>query len=175
MGFPILVRRHLYIETTLWSRYMWKLSIWKWEHRLGLTLQWRHNERNGVSNYWRFDCLLNRLYSRRSKKTSKLRVTGRHREWNYYTTVVLRKSSFYRVRTTDKTNCTWHSISKSALIYNGINSNSSMDKQLQVLKLWDEVNQPISKIQRYKLWSLLMDKLFHPTLYWACDYVSMLG
>ena len=24
-------------------------------------------------------------------------------------------------------------------------------------------------------WSLWMDKLFHPTLYWACDYLSMLG
>ena len=41
------------------------------------TLQWRHNERNGVSNHRCFDCLFNRLFRRRSKKTSKLRVTGR--------------------------------------------------------------------------------------------------
>ena len=38
-------------------------------------LQWRHNGRNGVSNHQPHDCLLNRLFKRRSKKTSKLRVT----------------------------------------------------------------------------------------------------
>ena len=37
--------------------------------------QWRHNERDGVSKHRRHDCLLNRLFKRRSKKTSKLRVT----------------------------------------------------------------------------------------------------
>ena len=41
------------------------------------TLRWRHNGRNGVSNHQHHDCLLNRLFRRRSKKTSKLRVTGR--------------------------------------------------------------------------------------------------
>ena len=41
-----------------------------------LLLQWRHNERDGVSNYQRLDCLLKRLFRRRLKKTSKLRVTG---------------------------------------------------------------------------------------------------
>ena len=40
------------------------------------TLQWRHNERDGVSNHQRLDGLLKRLFRRRSKKTSKLRVTG---------------------------------------------------------------------------------------------------
>ena len=40
------------------------------------TLQWRHNEHGGVSNHRRLDDLLNRLFRRRSKKTSKLRVTG---------------------------------------------------------------------------------------------------
>ena len=38
--------------------------------------QWRDNEHDGVSNYQLHDCLLNRLFRRRSKKTSKLRVTG---------------------------------------------------------------------------------------------------
>ena len=38
-----------------------------------LSLHWRHN---GVSNHQPHDCLLNRLVSRRSKKTSKLRDTG---------------------------------------------------------------------------------------------------
>ena len=41
----------------------------------GTTLQWRHNERDGVSNHRCLDCILNRLFRRRSKKTSKLHVT----------------------------------------------------------------------------------------------------
>ena len=41
-----------------------------------MPLQWRHNERVGVSNHRRLDCLLNRLLRHRSKKTSKLRVTS---------------------------------------------------------------------------------------------------
>ena len=76
-----------------------------------ITLRWRHNERDSVSNHQPHDCLLNRLFRRRSKKTSKLRVTGlcvgnspgtgefpaqmasyaenvsiwwRHHEWDYY-------------------------------------------------------------------------------------------
>ena len=40
------------------------------------SLQWGHNDHGGVSNYQPHDCLLNRLFRRRSKKTSKLRVTG---------------------------------------------------------------------------------------------------
>ena len=40
--------------------------------QFGTTLQWRQNERDGVSNHRRLDC----LFRRRSKKTSKLRVTG---------------------------------------------------------------------------------------------------
>ena len=39
-------------------------------------LQWRHNERDGVSNHQPHHCLLNRLFGHISKKTSKLRVTG---------------------------------------------------------------------------------------------------
>ena len=41
-----------------------------------LTLQWRHNGRDSVSNHQVHDCLLNRLFRRRSEKTSKLCVTG---------------------------------------------------------------------------------------------------
>ena len=39
-------------------------------------LQWRHTQRDGVSNHRNHDCLLNRLFRRKSKKTSKLLVTG---------------------------------------------------------------------------------------------------
>ena len=40
------------------------------------SLLWRHNGRDSVSNHQPHDYLLNRLFRRRSKKTSKLRVTG---------------------------------------------------------------------------------------------------
>ena len=44
---------------------------------LGSTaLQWHHNGCDNVSNHRCLDYLLNRLFRRRSKKTSKLRVTG---------------------------------------------------------------------------------------------------
>ena len=42
----------------------------------GVSLQWRHNERDGISNYRRCYCLLDRLSRRRTKKISKVRVTG---------------------------------------------------------------------------------------------------
>ena len=40
------------------------------------SLQWRHNGLDSVSHHQPHDCFLNRLFKRRSKKTSKLRVTG---------------------------------------------------------------------------------------------------
>ena len=44
--------------------------------RQAITLRWRHNDHAGVSNHQPHGCLLNRLFRRKSKKTSKLRVTG---------------------------------------------------------------------------------------------------
>ena len=38
--------------------------------------RWSHNGHRGVSNHQPHDCLLNRLFRRRSMKTSNLRVTG---------------------------------------------------------------------------------------------------
>ena len=43
---------------------------------LCVPLQWRHNGLDGVSNHQPHDYLLSRLFGRRSKKISKLRVTG---------------------------------------------------------------------------------------------------
>ena len=54
------------------------LSVWfegNIKHPLK-TLHLCHNGRDGVSNHQRLYCLFNRLFRRRSKKTSKLRVTG---------------------------------------------------------------------------------------------------
>ena len=41
-----------------------------------IALRWRHNDHAGVSNHQPHGCLINRLFRRQSKKTSKLRVTG---------------------------------------------------------------------------------------------------
>ena len=54
-----------------WPHYRWSYSTGQW-----WTLMWRHNGRDGVPNHQPHDCLLKRLFWRRSKKTSKLRVTG---------------------------------------------------------------------------------------------------
>ena len=43
---------------------------------VAISLQWRNNERDSVSNHQPDGCLSNCLFRRRSKKTSKLRVTG---------------------------------------------------------------------------------------------------
>ena len=53
-------------------------KTWGYFPILGLLsiLQWRHNGRDGDSNHQPHYCLLNRLFMRRPKKTSKLRVTG---------------------------------------------------------------------------------------------------
>ena len=48
----------------------------KWLEILNWTSHWRHNERDGVSNHPRLNCLLNRMFRRRSKKTSTFRVIG---------------------------------------------------------------------------------------------------
>ena len=52
------------LQTTCWKELSW------------ITSQWRHDERDCFSNHQLHDCLLNSLFRRRSKKTSKLRVTG---------------------------------------------------------------------------------------------------
>ena len=58
-------------------------SQWKWffgtirtPHIVKISLLWRHNDHDSVSNHQPRGCLLSRLFRRRSKKTSKLRVTG---------------------------------------------------------------------------------------------------
>ena len=65
-----------------------------------LSLQWRHNERDGVLNHQRFHCLLNHLFGRRSKKTSNSAslafVWGIHRDrWIPRTKGQLRGKSFH--------------------------------------------------------------------------------
>ena len=54
------------LRTCLW----WCASIY-----IDFISQWRHNQRDGVSNHRRLLCLISCRFRRRSKKTSKLRVT----------------------------------------------------------------------------------------------------
>ena len=63
-------------------------KIWQYDDsRLSLklhirsSLQWRHNGRDNVSNHQPQDCLVNCLFRRRWKKTSKLHVTGGIHRW----------------------------------------------------------------------------------------------
>ena len=61
-----------------------QMSSWRYQSSSpSLSLEWCHNERDGVSNHWRLDSLSNRLFKSRSKKTSKLPslacVRGIHR------------------------------------------------------------------------------------------------
>ena len=51
-------------------------NLVEFEWKYNNSLRWRHNGRDSVSNHQPHHCLLNRLYRRRSKKTSKLRVIG---------------------------------------------------------------------------------------------------
>ena len=71
----------LRLGTRKWNLCMSAIVKWfavaKRHHdQIPSTLQWRHNEHDGDSHHQRLDGLLNRLFRRRSKKTSKLRVTG---------------------------------------------------------------------------------------------------
>ena len=50
---------------------MWNIVLYSTS-----TLRWRHNRCDSVSNHQPHECLLNRLFRRRWKKTSKPRVTG---------------------------------------------------------------------------------------------------
>ena len=67
-GFPYkgpVIRKQFHVKTSSWEC-----------AKLTITLHWRHNDHDCVSNHQPHGCLLNRLFGDRSKKTSKLRVTG---------------------------------------------------------------------------------------------------
>ena len=82
------ILRMWYTDMTYGRHWMWRTLFWFRKrnmrfnelrgdlHTRNQPLQWRHNDHDSVSNHQPHDCLLNRLFWRRSKKTSKLRVTG---------------------------------------------------------------------------------------------------
>ena len=76
-----ILRRFDRTGNTTWPQNTSLMFLIMWRYcsnpiSLPVSLQWRYNERNGVSNHRRFHCLLNCWFRHRSKKTSKLRVTG---------------------------------------------------------------------------------------------------
>ena len=69
-GDPMLIWRPGTPLTTRLQRKLWKSCV-----EIRTSLQWRHYGRDSVSNHQPHDCLLKRLFRRKSKKTPKLRVT----------------------------------------------------------------------------------------------------
>ena len=63
----------LYLVAT---KVVWLILKFRTYRNLYVSLHWHHNDHNGVSNHQPGGCLLNRLFRRRSQKTSTLRVTG---------------------------------------------------------------------------------------------------
>ena len=61
---------------TLHNNYTNRIMELKNMNSRSYTLHWRHRDHDGLSNHQPHDCLINGLFGRRSKKTSKLRVTG---------------------------------------------------------------------------------------------------
>ena len=62
----------------------WAANFLKWAVVKMTTLQWRHYERDGVSNHRCLDCLLNRLFRCRSRKhqsSASLVFVGGIRRW----------------------------------------------------------------------------------------------
>ena len=76
------------IQLTYVIHQWWLLCFERYSHKISFnnvsfffrlhtpSLWWRHNDHDSVSNHQPHECLLDRLFRRSSKKTSKLRVTG---------------------------------------------------------------------------------------------------
>ena len=76
-----IISTHIdYSQMILQYNMPWKFKVWSVIYlsycNTLIWSQWRHNERGSDSNHQPRDCLLNCLFRRRSKKTSKLRVAG---------------------------------------------------------------------------------------------------
>ena len=74
----IYKRSFLYKGSSLWNQLpsCLKESISIIDFKRNYTLRWSHNGHDDVSNHQPHHCLLNRLFWCRSKRTSKIRVTG---------------------------------------------------------------------------------------------------
>ena len=75
LGYILTAKANLWHLITAVIRIWPRRGYWKMR-KCATSLQWRHNRPDGVSNHMRYECLLNRVFRRRSKKISKLRVTS---------------------------------------------------------------------------------------------------
>ena len=82
MNWDLVTLYHGYCGATFINNYVLCCQVVMWQvapQNLSINLtssQWHHNECDYISNHQRFNCLLSRLFRCRSKKTSKLCVTG---------------------------------------------------------------------------------------------------
>ena len=68
---PFCLGLYVLTQCSVTRAYMHASATW-----VTISLQWHHNGHDSLSNHQPRDCLLKRLFRRRSKKTSKLCVTG---------------------------------------------------------------------------------------------------
>ena len=68
-----LLRRVIVVSAMIFAIFTKSIFVLRCDRN---ALRWRVNGRDSVSNHRPHGCLLNRLFRRKSKKTSKLRVTG---------------------------------------------------------------------------------------------------
>ena len=117
-----------------------------------ITLQWRHNGRDSVSNHQPHDCLLNRLFRCRSKKTSKLHdhwplcaeFIGDH--WIPRTNGQLRGKSFHLMTSSCRGNVTWNTWTpSSSCIYEFAGSDRGGDQpdSRYVYRIWPNCMTPM--------------------------------
>ena len=76
LRFELKISHHLLKELQAQKTVKYHRNKYLYWQGLCISLHWRHNGHDGVSNHQPHDCLPNRLFRRRSKKISKLRVTG---------------------------------------------------------------------------------------------------
>ena len=110
-----------------------------------MTLQWHHNGHSGVSNHQPHDCLLNRLFRRRSNKTSKLRVTSL-RKWPEFPTnrPYVHPVDDIQTDTTDKE--AWCLIQEGATTWSESGSHSQPPRHWWQLPFFDVAHNTISYI-----------------------------
>ena len=136
-------------------------------------LQWRHNGPDGVSNHQPRDCLLNRLFRRRSKNTSKLRVTGLC-VGNSPATGVF---SAQKASNAENVSIWWRhhavfQVTWNPLYWCGLNFIPAWIRNYSFIEF---VNKLLSQSQTCNRRSLGMDQKIHITFYLAYDYLSMQG
>ena len=71
-----MIFRHYNTCVTTYCRPIFCCDIVWFDKNRVITLLWRHNGHDSVWNHQPYDCLLNHLFRRRPKTTSKLHVTG---------------------------------------------------------------------------------------------------